>query len=158
MPAWAMGYKTFTHPIFLYAVDYPESWQAREVGKAVTLSAPRESERDKFSENVQIVAEDLSKAPLEIGLIEYHRAGLKSAEKFLTGFKALEEARTQWLDRDTIVMLYTAQVRGELFKFKDYKFMIGKTAYVLTYTARAADFDTYLAAAENVMRSIRVSP
>jgi hypothetical protein len=156
--AFPSGTNTYTHPVFLYALDYPETWRVREMGKAVSFSAPPESETDKFSENVQVVVEDLSALPQEVSLVDYHRAGLASAQKFLTDFKPLEEARTQWLDRDTIVMLYSATVRGERFKFKDYKFMVGKEAYVLTYTARQADFDAVLSKAESVMRSIRVSP
>ena len=154
--AWAA--QTYTHPKYLYAVDYPDSWTLRELGGAITLSAPREDEDDKFSENVQIIAEDLSSALQTPTLIEYHRTGLANAEKFLTDFKPLEEARTEWLGRETLVMLYTASVRGEKYRFKDYKFIEGHTAYVLTYTARAADFDTFLEKAEAVMSSLRVSP
>jgi hypothetical protein len=81
-----------------------------------------------------------------------------TAQKILTDFKLLEEAQTRWLGRDTIIMLYTATIRGEYFKFKDYKFMVNQTAYVLTYCATTASFDAYLPAAERLMRSIRVSP
>lgn len=156
--ALAIGHKTYTSPVFLYAVDYPEDWRIKEVGRAVSVSSPFESKDDKFAENVQIVAEDLSKAPTEITLIDYHRAGLKNAEKFLKDFKALEEAQTRWLDRDTVVMLYSMTLRGEKFRCKDYKFAVGKTFYVLTYYATEENFDKYLPAAESIMRSIRVSP
>lgn len=152
-PAWA-AHKTYTHPVLLYAVDYPEAWSVRQLGKAVSIAAPRESGADSFSENVQVVVEELG--PAAPTLFEYHRAGIASAEKFLADFKPLEEARTEWLGRETVVMLYTATVRGERFRFKDYKFMAGTTAYVLTYTARDADFDSSLDAAESIMRSIRV--
>ena len=142
----------------MYALDYPEDWRLKEVGKATSISAPFESKEDLFAENVQIVAEDLSRSPVEVTLLDYHRAGLKNAEKYLADFKPLEEAQTQWLDRDTIVMLYSMTVRGEKFRCKDYKFMVGKTFYVLTYYAVALDFEKYLPAAERIMKSIRVSP
>jgi len=139
-------------------VDYPEDWRIKEVGKAVSVSSPFESKDDRFAENVQIVAENLSQSPADITLIDYHRAGLKNAEKFLTDFKALEEAQTRWLDRDAVVMLYSMTIRGEKFRCKDYKFAVGKTFYVLTYYAMEEDFDKYLPAAEGIMKSIRVSP
>lgn len=104
------------------------------------------------------MAEDLSEAPVEITLVDYHRTGVANARKFLGDFNTLEEARTQWLGREAIVMLYKATVQGKLFKFKDYKFMAGKTVYVMTYTATPEDFEEYLTQAENIMRSIRVSP
>lgn len=158
MTALAAGHKTYTHPFFLYALDYPEDWRIREVGKATSVSSPFESKDDKFAENVQIVAEDLSRSPVEVTLLDYHRAGLKNAEKYLADFKPLEEAQTQWLDRDTLVMLYSMTLRGEKFRCKDYKFMAGKTFYVLTYYAAELDFEKYLPVAERVMKSIRVSP
>ncbi len=156
--AFAVGHKTYTHPLFLYAVDYPENWRLKEVGKAISVSSPFESKEDKFAENVQIVAEDLSRSPAEVTLLEYHRAGLKNAEKFLADFKPLEEAQTRWLEHDAIVMLYSMTLRGEKFRCKDYKFLAGKTFYVLTYYATELDFEKYLPAAENIMKSIRVSP
>lgn len=150
--------KTYTNRYFLYSVDLPEAWRVRESGKVAAFYSPLESEEDKFADNVQIVAEDLSKIPASVSLVDYHRKGVANAGKFLNDFKVLEEASTRWLDRETIVMLYTATMKGERFKFKDYKFMAGKTAYVLTFCATTADFDTYLPAAERLMRSIRVSP
>ena len=156
--AFAAENKTYTNPVSLYAVDYPESWRVRELGKAVTFSSSLESKDDHFAENVQVVVEDLSLLPDTVSLFDYHRKGVDNAGKYLADFKPLEEARTQWLGRETLVMLYSATVRGERFRFKDYKFFVGKTAYVLTYTARDADFDSFLPQAERLMRSIRVSP
>ncbi len=154
----AEGMKTHTNRYFLYSVDYPETWRAKDVGKVSAFYSPRESESDKFSENVQIVVEDLSKVPGDVSLVDYHRKGVASAQKFLTDFKALEEVTIQWLGRDTIVMKYSATMHGQSFMFKDYKFLIDRTAHVLTYSATAADFDTYLPTADRLIRSLRVSP
>jgi len=150
--------KTYTNRYSFYAVEYPETWRAKETGKATAFYSPRKSKEDKFSENVQIVVEDLSQVPGNVSVVDYHRKGVGAAQKLLSDFRALEEVRTQWSGRDTIVMLYSATMRGERFKFKDYKFMVDRTAYVLTYCATAADFDTYLPAAERLIRSLRVSP
>ena len=150
--------KIYTNRYFLYSVDHPETWRAKEAGKVSAFYSPLQSPEDKFAENVQIVVEDLSGVPAEVTLVDYHRKGVASAKKFLTDFKSLEEVTTQLDGRETIVMVYSAAMRGKNFKFKDYKFMIDRTAYVLTYTAQAADFDTYLPSAERLIRSLRASP
>jgi hypothetical protein len=157
-PALAADTETYTNPFYLYAVDFPGTWHVKQVGKTTSIHAPLESEQDDFAENIQIVAEEPKGAGADVSLLDYHRAGVGNAQKFLSGFALLEEARTEWLGRETIVMLYEATLHGDRFKFKDYKFRVGQTVYVLTYTARAADFETYLPQAEEIMRSIRVSP
>jgi uncharacterized protein len=83
LAAPAQAAQTYTNGEFLYAVDYPDTWHVKEMGKAVMISAPRENKDDKFSENVQVVAEDLSEVPGGVTLIDYHKVGLKSAQKFL---------------------------------------------------------------------------
>ena len=157
LPAEAAS-KTYTDSTFFYSVDYPESWRVRHVSKVTVIASPRESEEDRFSENVEIVAEDLSRQPENITLLDYYRKAVASGTRLLQDFKVLEEAQTVWADRDAVANLYTMTDKGERFKRKTYTFMAGKTAYVLTYTAMAADYDDYLAKAERIMRSIRVSP
>ena len=150
--------KTYTDPLFLYSVDYPETWHAKEINNVAVFAAPLDSTEDKFAENVNVVVEDLTRVPTEVTLIDYYRKSTGSASKMLTDFKVLEEARTQWIGRDAVVVLYTAKIRGEKFKFKAYTVMADKTVYVLTYTAREGDFDSFLPQAERLMRSIRLSP
>ena len=150
--------KTYTNHYFLYSIDYPETWRSKEISKVAVFTSPYDSVDDKFAENVSVVAEDLSQVPVEVSLIDYHRKAIGGASKMLTDFNVLEEAQTQWIGRDAIIVLYTATLRGEKFKFKAYTVMVDKTAYVLTYTAREADFENFLPEAERLMRSIRVSP
>ena len=149
---------TYTNSRYLYSVDYPASWHMKEVGKVTTFLSPFESKEDKFAENVTIVVEDISAAPAAMTLLDYHRQAVSEAPKRLSEFKMLEEARTEFQGREAIAILYTAQVKGQTFKFKDYKFLVGRDMIVMTYTALKNDFDVYLSAAEKVMHSLRVSP
>jgi hypothetical protein len=150
--------KTYTDKNFFYSIDYPETWKLTSIAKAVVIRSPRQSDADDFSENVHIVAEDLEDAGTHVELIDYYRQGMGSASRTQSDFKVLEEARTVWLDRDTIVSLYTMTNKGRTFKCKVYTFMAGKMVYVLTYTAADADFETHLSTSEAIMRSIQVSP
>ena len=150
--------ETYTNRYFLYSADRPSDWRVREISKVALLISPLVSKDDKFAENVNIVAEDLSKIAENVTLVDYYRKSVGNASKTLNDFKLLEEAQTQWIGRDAVAVIYTATLKGEKFKFKAYTVMVDKTAYVLTFTAAAADFDEYLPVAERIMRSLRVSP
>ena len=155
-PAWAT--KTYTDPVYLYSVDYPDTWREKNLGKVANFLSPFESKEDKFSENVTIEVRSLKDVPGATNLLDYHRQAISEAPDFLRDFKLLEEAKTKFAGKDAIAVLYTATVKGQLFRFKDYKFFVGKDIYILTFTALNEDFDTFLAAAEKIMRSLRVSP
>ena len=155
-PVWAAT-QTYTNTRFLYSVDYPDAWRVKEIAGSAHFLSPFESKEDKFAENVTVSVEYLGGLP-EVTLLDYHQKAIREAPDRLQDFKVLEEARTEFLGFEAVAVLYTATVKGRPFKFKDYKFMIGKDVYVLTYTALSDDFDKYLRAAEKVMHSLRVSP
>ena len=158
MPVALAAGETYTSSRYLYAVDYPEGWHVKEMGKAVSFLSLFETPQDKFAENVTVVVEDLSDTAAPLSLLDYHRQSISEAPKRLQDFKLLEEAKTEFIGREAIAILYTATVKDLSFKFKDYKFMIGRQAYVVTYTALKEDFDKYLPLAEKIMKSLRVSP
>ncbi len=149
---------TFTHKHFLYTMDYPAAWHVRELNKIASFYSPLDSPQDKFAENVSVVVEDLSHVEEDVQLIDYHRKGMASAKNSLRDFRVLEEAKTDFKGREAIVVLYTMTDRGVAFKIRSLTFFVDKEVYVLTYSATQADYDKYFKAAENCIRSIRVSP
>ena len=157
-PAFGAGYKTYTNTYFLYSVDYPESWRVKELSKTAIISSPFESKQDAFAENVEIVAEDLSRVPAQPTLIDYYRKAVGGAGRLLPGFKLLEEAQTVWMGRNAVVNLYTMTDKGKTFRRRALTFMAGHTVYVMTYSAVDSEYDTYLPQAERIMKSIQVSP
>ncbi len=157
-PIWGGDTASYTHADFLYTVDHPSDWRVKELNKITSFFSPFESKEDKFSENLNIVVEDLSQAPEDVKLIDYHRKGMSHAKSSLRDFTVLEEAKTDFKGREAIVVLYTMKDRGVTFKIKTLTFFVERDAYVLTYTATLADYDKYLKKIENCLRSIRVSP
>ncbi len=149
---------SYTHTHFLYTVDYPSDWRVKELSKITSFFSPFESKDDKFSENLNIVVEDLSQVTQDVKLIDYHRKGMSQARKSLVQFTVLEEAKTDFKGREAIMVLYTMRDRGVVFKIRALTFFVDREAYVLTYTATLADYDKYLKKVESILRSIRVSP
>jgi eukaryotic-like serine/threonine-protein kinase len=156
VPSVCSAEKTYTHPHFFYAVDYPDGWTLKEIGKVALFMSPQTKE-DKFSENVDIVAEDLRKAG-PVTLIDYHRAAVGRAPQTLQDFELVEETQVTLAGHDAIQSLYIAVIKGEVFRFQSFTLLAGDTAYVLTYKGRKDDFDRFLPDAEKLMRSLRVSP
>ncbi len=149
---------SYTHADFLYTVDHPSDWRVKKLNKITSFFSPFESKEDKFSENLNIVVEDLSQVSEDVKLIDYHRKGMSQARKSLVNFKVLEEAKTDFKGREAIMVLYTMQDRGVVFKIRALTFFVERDAYVLTYTAALADYDKYLKKVESILNSIRVSP
>ena len=156
-PAAAVEKQTYTSKLFLYSIDYPADWRVKEISKVAMFLSPLESRQDKFAENVEVNVEDLSQAG-NVSLIDYHRKSIGAATRMLKDFKVLEEAKTEFIGREAIAVLYTAVVKEKLFRFKKVTLIVGKDAYSLTYNALSDDFEKYLPQAEKIMRSLQVSP
>jgi eukaryotic-like serine/threonine-protein kinase len=148
--------KTYTNPFFLYAIDYPDGWKLKEIGKVALFMSPQTKE-DKFSENVDVVAEDL-RAAGKVSLIDYHRTAIGKAPQTLQDFELVEETQVTLAGHAAIQSMYIAVVHGEVFRFRSYTVLAGETAYVLTYKGRKDDFDRFLPEAEKLIQSLRVSP
>ena len=155
--AFAAEKKTYTNARYLYSVDYPADWRVKEISRVTLFMSPLESREDKFAENVEVDVDDLSREE-EVSLIEYHRQSVSLATGILKDFKLLEEAKTEFMGREAIAVLYTATVKERSFRFKKIVFMVGKSAYAVTYNALDEDFEKYLPVAEKIMRSLQVSP
>ena len=156
-PAPAVEKTTYTSQRYLYSVDHPADWRVKEVSNATMFYSPFESRQDPFAEFVEVDVEDLSQAA-GVSLIDYHRKSTDNATRLLNDFKLLEEAKTEFIGHEAIAVLYTAVIKEKLFRFKKISLIVGTDAYSLTYTALSDDFDTYLPAAEKIMRSLQVSP
>lgn len=148
---------TYTNPRYLYSVSYPPEWRVKEISKVTLFLAPLQSSQDKFAENVEVSVEDLSQAG-EVSLIDYHRRSIGKAAEMLKDFKLLEEAKTEFLGREAVAVLYTAVIKERLFRFKKMVFLAGTDAYAVTYSGLSEDFDEFLPAADKIMRSMQVSP
>ncbi len=155
--ALAAGKKTYTSVRYLYSIAYPADWRVKELGKVTMFLSGLESREDRFAENVEVVVEDLS-GQGDVSLFDYHRKSIGSAPRLLKDFKVLEEAKTEFVGREAIAVLYTATVKEKKFRFKKYTLLVGQDAYSLTYTAQNEDFDKFLPVAEKIMRSLQVSP
>lgn len=140
----------YTSPYFNFTISYPSDWESKEISGIIAFLSPRE-DADDFSENVNVVVEDISNYPMT--LENYVNLGFKNWQKVNKNIKLLKKSKTQIDDRDAFYIICDD---GDL-KYKQYIFIYNLKAYVLTYTGKRENFDKYLNQAEAIMQSIRIS-
>jgi hypothetical protein len=57
---FAEEWVAYQSPLYGFQVEYPDSWQAKEISGIVAFFSPPEGPDDRFSENINIAVEDVS--------------------------------------------------------------------------------------------------
>jgi eukaryotic-like serine/threonine-protein kinase len=147
--------RTYISPYFNFTINYPPSWQIKEISGMVFFLSPGEGRSDDFSENVGVIIEDLSKQPMSLN--EYEKLSLTSAPKLIKDFKLAAKNSAKIDGEDAYSMIYSGIDKSRRLKYKSYTFITGSKAYTLTYTAEEKNYDKYLNQAELVMKSIKIA-
>lgn len=145
LAASAQKYKHYKSTTENFTVDYPEAWQLSEnfTPQIVMMAiAPRESDNDDFSENINVVVDPTDLTGITV---EYYRdlsaAGIKSV---LTNVKVdsvgVDKVKSG-MQAGTII--YSHKAAGFNLKVLSYLFIIDNKGYVITCSAKASDFDKY---------------
>ncbi len=150
-------FAVYRSPAYGITAEYPAGWKAAEgaMGAIVVFNSPLEGEGDQFSENVNIMGEDLSAYPgMTVG--KYAETGIAKLALFFTDFRLLDNRRHTVDGRRARLIEYTG--RMGIFQVHVLQAMTiadGK-AYVLTFTAEEANYGRYLPAARRIMASFAV--
>jgi hypothetical protein len=135
----------------LFTAQYPQGWDVREgsFGTIVSFLSPLTDKTDQFSENVNVVDENLGSQ--KISLADYYKASEDNLKKYFTDFKTLRNDATTLGGYPARIIVYTATQNGDanstvppiklrttqIFTIKDNK------AYILTLTNTQDKPDTY---------------
>ncbi|MEY3444369.1 MAG: hypothetical protein RLZZ519_2650, partial [Bacteroidota bacterium] len=118
-----------------YSILYPADWSLAPKGESASLFAvlsPQESRKDAFMENVNLVTEDVTNKGVDLDVY------VESAEpQIVAAFEdaeILENERIKSGTREYHKMVYKAVQMGFSLVFEQYYFIVGNTAYVLTFT------------------------
>lgn len=140
-----------------FSIKYPAAWSIEEDTNDVSVIffSPQENELDFFKESVNVVVQDISGNPMD--LKEYSKMAVKQMEAvFGENLITIELGPT-----------FIAKQIGYKFVFlgkgpeTDLKYMIvwlisGLTAYQVTYTSLASQYDRYLPKVKRMLRSFRI--
>jgi serine/threonine-protein kinase len=152
----AQEQKVYESPYFGFSISYPADWRTTELGGIIVFLSPLESADDNFSENVNVVVEDLSSAP-GITLKEYADISASNLEAMLAGLKIVDRSSTVIDGKEAAVITYTRPERDLKLKQRVYIIISNNKGYNLTYSAKEDSFDKFLPQAEVIIKSFKVN-
>lgn len=141
-----------------FTIEYPESWVAdkspQQIGVVVLFFAT-ESAEDGFAENVNVVGpEDL---PPGFTSKTYANRGLGELQTALRDVDVIERGDLTIGGAPAFSMEYEADFQGQRLHWLQAFLVDDGRIFVLTYTGRSGDFDTYRPDAEAVIGSFRLT-
>lgn len=142
-----------------YDIFFPESWTKQQKGTATFFLSPKESEKDLFQENINIMVQDLSSQPMT--LEEYTNLTKTQITQALGSSAIVSVKDFNFAGQQAKEMVYTMpknpmQGRNLNLKLRQVWFIKGNNAYLLTYTAQNSEYDNYLETAKGIFDSFKL--
>lgn len=141
-----------------YTIDYPSSWylsQKGEMGTKFFLFTKLESKTDAFSENVNLIVQDLSSFS-NINIDKYTEISEKQIGDMITNSKIIESKRIKNDSLEYHKIIYTGMQGKLTLKFLQYYFVENQKAYVLTFSAEKNTYSKYIETAEKILKSFKI--
>jgi hypothetical protein len=140
-----------------YSISYPSDWflnQKGDMGTSFFIFTKLESKKDKFTENVNLLIQDLSLK--ELDLDKYTALSEKQIETLITKSKILESKRIKTDKLEFHKIIYSGDQGLLKLKFVQYYFVSKEKAYVLSFTCESKEFSKYIDKAEKIMNSFKI--
>jgi len=125
------------------------------MGMTLQLFSPLSSPEDKFSDNVNLVIQNLTGQPIK-SLDQYTELSENQILTMLTDSKILSSELLKSNGQEYQKVSYTAQQGIYKLTFQQYYFIKNEIAYVLTFTCVADEFEKYRAIGDKILNSFRI--
>jgi len=145
------GWLTYTDNANKFTMNYPKEWTQKAVGNAIAFLSPRADDNDQFQENVNIMVQDLSAQPMT--LEQYTDLSKKQITENGGAGAILSQGSRTIGGQKAVEMVYNLNYQGRVLKIKQYWFIKGNKAFLLTYTAEPSQFSKYEETATSVINS-----
>jgi len=149
--AQSNGYETFETNDF--SIHYPAGWSVgdKKAGVLAYFLSPLESAKDEFSENINIMTQDLSEHPMT--LKEYTDLSLKQIQTLATHGKLIESKTIQTANGEAQRLVYKADNGKFHLQFMQLYIVKKEKVYLITYTAETKNYKKYLPKVSDAMNS-----
>ncbi|WGK70014.1 PsbP-related protein [Candidatus Haliotispira prima] len=141
-----------------YSISYPGDWgvdQSGQMGTSFILLSPLSSGEDRFTENVNLIIQDLTGRNLDLdGYVELSEGQIKTVA---TDGNIIESTRMTTETLDYHKLIYAGQQSAFNLKFVQYYWLVQDQAYVLTFTCEEDQFDDYQATGEKILNSFNLT-
>lgn len=137
------------HP---FSISFPEDWENERdsFGAVIIFFSPLSGDSDQFSENVNVVVEDLQGADLDLD--GYMELATEQLIDFIPDIDFVDRYTDQMDDQPSWVVVYTGSQDGVSYSWVQEIALFEGSAYIITYTGEA-EFDTYLPHADEIFDS-----
>lgn len=145
-----------THENERFSINYPADWkldQSGSMGSSFIIFSPQEGENDIFSENVNLVEQDLT--GYNFDLDQYTDLSMDQLSQMLTNFELKMSNRIPSTP-PRHKLIYHGQQGQYFLTFTQYFWVIGNNAYVLTFTTDRNQYDKYQKVGDQIMSSFKL--
>ncbi len=151
-------YKSYDNPNYKIKIKYPETWSIQNLenpvtGEVVTFLSPKQSQANKFQENLTIkVLENYS------GTLNQSTDLFKTEiNKHVSEAKIIDQGSTILANKAANQLVYTGKNEGNSLKNLQVWTLKGDRVYIITYTAAIDDYDQFMQTAEGMIKSFEIS-
>ena len=141
----------------IYSIEYPDDWtksKSGDLGARFILLSPLSSKQDKFSENVNLIIQDLKGQNIDID--NYVAISEKQIKTLLVNGNILESTKINSDGISYHKLIYTGQMGDFDLRFLQYVWILREKAFVLTLTCEANEFDKYKETGEKIINSFKI--
>lgn len=115
---------------------------------------PRQSEKDKFSENINVIVE--AQKGSDLSLDEYVSQSLSQLKQYFGNIILTENKRVKTATGQYHKMIYTTSMSGFLLRFEQRYYMGNDHFYVLTFTCEQSQYNAYKDKAGKILDSFKL--
>ncbi|BDS10436.1 hypothetical protein [Aureispira anguillae] len=140
-----------------YYIEYPKEWKIDKsgtMGTSLILFSPITSSEDSFSENVNLMIQDLG--GMDINLDEFVELSEKQVKTLITDGNIELSKRINASNGTFHKIIYTGKQGILKLKFEQYYWMVDEKAYILTLTCGDDTFEEFQIAGEKILDSFRI--
>lgn len=140
-----------------YSISYPSNWEVKGSTGFVEffITSPLDCENDKFSENINLMIQDLS--AFEMSMDEFVEVSEKQVKSLLTNGEILVSKRNDDFDLEFHIMVYSGTQGQFELTTKQYLWLLAEKAYILTFSCETDQVKIYNSVSKQIMDSFKIS-
>ena len=149
-------WETFTQNNF--SIEYLSEWRldtTSQKGASFFLFSERSSKEDKFSENINLVIQDLS--GYDISMDQFVELSENQIKTLITNGKIVSSQRIKGEDLDYHRLSYTGTQGIFELMFVQHFWLVDNSAYVLTLTSEVDQYDNYKDVGNKMLNSFEIN-
>ena len=139
-----------------HCISYPNTWEpdtSGSMGSVFFLHSPLLDEEDQFSENINLVLQNLPKKGMKSSA--YLDLTLKGIKTYLTDYTIIENKKTKKNGKQCYVLEYAGSMNDFELHFLQYIWVQKDKVQILTFTAQGHSFEYYRLLATQIMESMK---